>query len=224
MPEIRHMRSFNTLGMDGMMWDFWQKKLASLQAPYAESNHTLGKCGLIEALADSSICNRTTVIILRRDLAKQCASYVGRNDFQNITISWQWYLDMSYANTIVTPSAFRQLGQIGWALWYALEMEARYAYYLLKFGQQINFVETTLEEATKPEGAARLLAALNHSGQPVLPEKKNATRSQSEVTEALTGEIRTLLKRVDFDPVALATSYINSGRSLDSPTMRRKAA
>jgi len=224
MPEIRHMRTFNTLGMDGVMWDFWQNKLASLQAPYAESNHTLGKCGLIEALAGSSISDRTTVIILRRDLAKQCASYVGRNDFQNITIPWQWYLDMSYSNLIVNPSAFRQMGQIGWAIWYALEMEARYAYYLLKYGSQINFVEARLEEATKPEGAAKLLAELGCSGQPVLPEKKNATRNQSEVTEALTAEIRTLLNRLNFDPVAMAASYIKAQKSLSAPSLPRVAA
>uniref|UniRef100_UPI002B26F1E1 hypothetical protein n=1 Tax=Leisingera sp. TaxID=1879318 RepID=UPI002B26F1E1 len=121
MPEISHMRRFNMLGMDGKMQAFWQNKLAGLRAPYAESNHTLGKCGLIEALANSDIADRSTVIILRRDLAKQCASYVGRNDFQNITIPWQWYLDMSYANIIVNPKMFRQLGQIGWAMWYALE-------------------------------------------------------------------------------------------------------
>ncbi|UWQ81946.1 hypothetical protein [Leisingera caerulea] len=224
MPEISHMRRFNTLGMDGVTRKFWRNKLASLQAPYAEANHTLGKCGLIEALADSSIGSRTTVIILRRDLAKQCASYVGRNDFQNITIPWQWYLDMGYTNVIVNASALRKLGQIGWAIWYALEMEARYAYYQIKYGDQINFVEAKLEEATKPEGAARLLAALGHHGVPVLPEKKNATVNQSEVTEALTSEIRTLLGRLNFDPVAQATAYINAGRTLDGAARRSAAA
>ncbi|WP_264213474.1 hypothetical protein [Leisingera thetidis] len=224
MPEIRHMRRFNTLGMDGVMRDFWHNKLGSLQAPYAESNHTLGKCGLIEALADSSICSRTAVIVLRRDLAKQCASYVGRNDFQNITIPWQWYLDMSYRNVIVNPSVFHQMGQIGWAIWYALEMEARYAYYQIKYAGRVNFVEARLEEATKPEGAAKLLAALGCGGAPVLPEKKNATRNQSEVTEALTAEIRILLDRLDFDPVATATAYINAGRALDAPAQRSAAA
>ncbi|CUI00729.1 hypothetical protein [Leisingera aquaemixtae] len=224
MPEFSHMRRFNTLGMDGVTRDFWRNKLASLQAPYAESNHILGKCGLIEALADSSICSRTTVIILRRDLAKQCASYVGRNDFQNITIPWQWYLDMSYRNVIVNPSVFRQMGQIGWAIWYALEMEARYAYYLIKYGGRINFVEARLEEATKPDGAARLLEALGHHGAPVLPEKKNATRNQSEVTEALTAEIRTLLGRLNFDPVAQANAYLSAGRTLDGAAQRSAAA
>lgn len=224
MPEIRHMRRFNTFGMDGVTRDFWRNKLASLQAPYAESNHTLGKCGLIEALADSSICNRTTVIILRRDLAKQCASYVGRNDFQNITIPWQWYLDMNYRNVMVNPSTFRKLGQIGWAIWYALEMEARYAYYQLKYGDRINFVEARLEEATKPDGAARLLAALGHDGVPVLPEKKNATLNQSGVNDALTAEIRTLLGRLKFDAKAIATAYIDAGRTLDSSALHSAAA
>ncbi|AHD03061.1 hypothetical protein [Leisingera methylohalidivorans] len=90
MREISHMRRFNTLGMDGKMQAFWQNNLAALHPPYAESNHTLGKCGLIEALANSGIADRSSVIILRRDLAKQCASYAGRIDFQNITIPRQW--------------------------------------------------------------------------------------------------------------------------------------
>lgn len=217
MPEISHMRRFNTVGMDSMVTEFWENKLAALQAPYAESNHTLGKCGLIEALAGSAIASRSTVIILRRDLAKQCASYVGRNDFQNITIPWQWYLDMRYANNIVNPQMFAQMGQIGWAMWYALEMETRYAYYVLKFHGRINFVEARLEEATKPEGAARLLAALGQEAAPVLPPKKNATVNASEVTEALTTEIRTLLERLNFDPVALASAYIGAGKALHAP-------
>lgn len=224
MPEIGHMRTFNTHGMTTKMRDFWDKKLNSLEAPYAESNHALGKCGLIEALADSNICDRTTVIILRRDLAKQCASYTGRGDFNNVTVIWQWYLDVSYGNVIVNPANFLQLGQIGWAIWYALEMEARYAYYLLKFGQKINFVTARLEEATTPDGAARLLADLGHSGPVVLPEKKNATSNPGDAAGELTAEIRTLLNRVNFDPVAAAAAYIKSGRTLDAQAMCRAAA
>ncbi|KIC39110.1 hypothetical protein [Leisingera sp. ANG-M7] len=224
MPEIGHMRTFNTRGMTPKLQDFWNKKLESLEAPYGESNHALGKCGLIEALADSSICDRTTVIILRRDLAKQCASYAGRGDFTNLTVVWQWYLDVSYENVIVNPASFLQLGQIGWAIWYALEMEARYAYYLLSYGQKINFVTARLEEATTPDGAARLLAELGHSGPVLLPEKKNATGNQGDATEELTAEIRTLLNRLNFDPVAAAAVYIKSGRTLDAQAMSRAAA
>ncbi|MBY6134486.1 hypothetical protein KUV61_01490 [Nocardioides marinus] len=224
MPEISHMRRFNTLGMDASMKTFWQNQLASLQAPYAESNHTPGKCGLIEALAESDLADRSTVIILDRDLAKQCASYVSRNDFQNITIAWQWYLDMSYPNIIVNPAILRPMGQIGWALWYALEMETRYAYYLLKFSDRINFVETRLEEATTPRGATRLLAALGHKAEPILHPKQNATRLNIEVTEALTAEIRSLLNRMRFDPVALASDYIRSGKSLSAPAAQSALA
>lgn len=224
MPEISHMRRFNTVGMDAMVREFWQNKLAGLSAPYAESNHTLGKCGLIEALADSPLAARSTVIILRRDLAKQCASYVGRNDFQNITIPWQWYLDMSYANSIVSPKMFRSLGRTGSAIWYALEMETRFAYYALKFSDRIHFVEAQLEEATKPEGAARLLAELGHMGAPVLPPKKNATRNGSDVIEALTAEISSLLGRLNFDPVGLASAYIAAGKSLDAQGQNVAAA
>ncbi|OBY27413.1 sulfotransferase family protein [Leisingera sp. JC1] len=224
MPEIRHMRMFNTYGMNESVRGFWKNKLDSLEAPYAESNHTLGKCGLIEALAGSSIRDRTTVIILRRDLAKQCASYVHRNDFFNITLRWQWYLDMGYRNWIVDPAKFMQLGQVGCAVWYALEMEARYAYYLLTYGQQIKFVAAKLEEAVTPAGATKLLAELGHKGRIFLPEKRNATRDKSGVIEELTAEIRTLLNRVNFDPIAAAAAYIKSGRRLDAQAMSRAAA
>ncbi|WP_424977416.1 hypothetical protein [Leisingera sp. S232] len=73
------------------------------------------------------------------------------------------------------------------------------------------------------EGAAKLLADLGHNGVPQLPEKKNATRNPSEVTEALTAEIRTLLDRLNFDPVA-AAAYISEGRSLDGSALRSAAA
>lgn len=103
---------------------------------------------------------------------------------------------MSYPNIIVNPAILRPMGQIGWALWYALEMETRYAYYLLKFSDRINFVETRLEEATTPQGATRLLAA----------------------------EIRSLLNRMRFDPVALASDYIKSGKSLSAPAAQNALA
>ncbi|MFW8634595.1 hypothetical protein [Cribrihabitans pelagius] len=224
MPEIRHMRTFNTVGMDGLLCDFWERKLAGLQAPYAESNHTLGKCGLIEALAESSLCAASTVVILRRDLAKQSASYVVRGDFKNITIPWQWYLDRNYPNVIVSPDQMKPLGEVGYALWYAMEMAARQAYYQLLYGNRVHFVEAQLEDATKPEGAARLLAALGYDGPVTLPPKKNAMTADAEMMAALTAEYRTLLARLNFDPLALAARYIEAGRRLDTPPVPRLPA
>ncbi|AHD03062.1 hypothetical protein [Leisingera methylohalidivorans] len=109
--------------------------------------------------------------------------------------------DIIYTNIIVNPKMFRQLGQIGWAMWHALEMEARRACYALKFSDRINFIEARLEKATKPEGAARRLTALGHLADPVLPpNKKSATRNASDVAEALTEEIRPLFEPVEFRP------------------------
>ncbi|MCA2007271.1 hypothetical protein [Tritonibacter mobilis] len=94
MPSIRLMRSFNTYGYNSEVRQFWSNKLAVLptDAPYGETNHTLGKCGLIEALADHPRAKDAKIIVLRRDLAKQCASYINRHDFSNISLLWQWYL------------------------------------------------------------------------------------------------------------------------------------
>lgn len=180
MPEISAMRKFNEIGMDRSIRDFWDNKLAKLKPPYAESNHTLGKCGMIEALAESDIAERTTIVVLRRELAKQCVSYINRNDFSNIGLIWQFYLSPKYRNRIVDPAQFLPLGTLGTAIWYCLEMEARQAYYVLKYHDRLNFVEAQLEEVTKPAGARALLAELGHNAEPILPPKANANTPPSQ--------------------------------------------
>ncbi|AUQ66671.1 hypothetical protein [Phaeobacter inhibens] len=224
MPSIRHMRGYNSYGMDGPVCDFWEGKFAGLQAPYAESNHTLGKCGLIEALVDNGLAPHTIVIILRRNLAKQIASYVLRNDFFNITIPWQWYLHPNYRNNILDSSQLTPMGEIGVAIWYALEMEARYAYYKYLYGHQLRFVETTLEEANTADGAARLIHSLGHRGRALLPPKMNASNTTGSTTEALVDEIEVLLQRLSFDPDEVAKGFIQRGNRLDVPALPRQDA
>ncbi|AUQ74468.1 hypothetical protein [Phaeobacter piscinae] len=222
LPSIGHMRHFNTYGMNGPVCDFWEGKLGELQAPYAESNHTLGKCGLIEAVVDHGLAPRTTIIILRRSLAKQIASYINRSDFSNVTIPWQWYLHPNYRNNILDPSQLTPMGEIGVAIWYALEMETRYAYYKHLHGHQLRFVETTLEEANTADGAARLMQSLGYPGRALLPPKMNASNTTSSTTEALVGEIETLLQRFSFDPEDVAKGFIQRGNRLDVPAVPRQ--
>lgn len=221
MPGIRTMRGFNDHGMERAVRDFWQKKFTNLQAPYAETNHTLAKCGLVEALAESDLADRTTLIVLRRDLAKQCVSYIMRNDFTNITLDWQWYLNPRYRNVIVNPVAFQRLGQIGTALWYCCEMATRQAYYLQKYADQLNFIEVSLEDIATPEGAGALLRDLGHTGPVTLPPRANANAAAAP--PELLAEVRRLLEQLPFDPQEIAAKYRAAGRDLARPPMTRAA-
>ncbi len=219
MPSLRTMRAFNTFGMDAHVRGFWARKLATLEGTHVETNHTLGKCGLVEALAESTPGERATVIVLRRDLADQCASYALRGDFTNVTLEWQWYLSPAYPNVMVRPDAFLPMGPVGRGIWYALEMEARQAFYLLRYGDRLDFVEARLEDLTTRDGAARLLGALGHEGEVVLPERSNASGGDRETHEALKTEMRRTLAGIAFDPVQIARSYIAKNRVLSSPLL-----
>ena len=215
MPDIRVMRAFNSRGMDPVVSEFWQRKFAHIPTdqPYGETNHTLGKCGLIEALAESPLRERAKVVVLRRNLAKQCISYIQRSDFVNITIPWQWYLTPQYPNVIVNPDPFVAMGVTGQALWYTMEMECRQIYYEKRFADLIHFIPAQLEEVTQPEGAQHFLNEFGLETTPVLPKKTNAGNYGD--TSALVAEIETFLNNVGFDPVDLTDRFLNAGRSLD---------
>lgn len=221
MPSIRAMRGFNDYGMERTVRAFWDHKFSELKAPYIETNHTLAKCGLVEALAESDLADRTTLIVLRRDLAKQCVSYIMRNDFTNITLDWQWYLSPRYRNVIVNPVAFQALGQIGTALWYCCEMEARQAFYIQKYGDQLNFIEVELEQISTRAGAASLLQALGYDGPVTLPERANANAAAAP--PELLSEVRRILEQLPFDPHKMAAKYRAAGRDLSRPPMTRAA-
>ena len=99
MPDIKTLLTFNHRGNNEHVRDFWNKKFSTIDGRpfYAETNHTLGKCGLIENLAEHRISKNSRIIILRRNIVKQCVSYLVRHDFANNTIAWQWYLWPNYA-------------------------------------------------------------------------------------------------------------------------------
>lgn len=214
MPDIRIMREFNNYGMTRRVRDFWRNKLAALPEKYAETNHTLGKCGLIEALARSDHAADTTVVVLRRNLVDQCASYIVRGDFSQITTEWQWYLSPQYRNVMIDPTPFLPRGAVGRSLWYCFEMEARYAYYLKQYGDKIRFVETSLESAATPNGAQDLLKNLGYSGLVNLPEKTNATTSDVSTLEHLKSEVGKVVETMNFNANEIADTYIKGGKKL----------
>ncbi|SFK75004.1 hypothetical protein [Shimia haliotis] len=214
MPDIRIMREFNSYGLTRHVRGFWKNKLAELPDGYAETNHTLGKCGLIESLAESDLADRATVVILRRNLVDQCASYILRDDFGHATQEWQWYLSPRYRNALVDSTAFLSRGAPGHAMWYCFEMEARYAYYKRAFQDRIRFVDAMLEPASTPKGAQTLLADLGYGGLVTLPEKTNATTSQAEALARVKEQIAPIINSVQFDADAIADTYIRGGKKL----------
>lgn len=219
MPDIRQMRTFNTHGLNEDMQRFWAAKLEALptETPYAETNHTLGKCGLIETLAEHPRGKDASVIVLRRDLAKQCASYIARHDFVNVTVLWQWYLAPEYRNLIVSPTELRKKGSAGLAIWYCLEMECRQRYYEKLYGDKVKLVSIDLDEVSTPEGSRAFLEQIGHPRRPILPGKTNVHRGDKK--DDMVMEIRSILDKQSFDPDALVDEYISMGLRLDQPRM-----
>ena len=110
MPDIKIMRSFNENGNNAIVKDFWKRKFSMLASNiHIETNHTLGKCGLIENISRSKLAEKSRIIILKRDIVRQCASYVVRHDFVHITTAWQWYLHPSYQKNLSIQNYFHNL-------------------------------------------------------------------------------------------------------------------
>ena len=108
------MRSFNEIGNNALVKDFWKRKLSMLTSNiHIETNQTLGKCGLIENISRSKLAEKSRIIILKRDIVRQCASYVVRHDFVHITTAWQWYLHPSYQKKSSIRNYFHDLRGLG---------------------------------------------------------------------------------------------------------------
>ncbi len=212
MPDIRTMRNFNNFGNNDFVKEFWRRKFSSIPAgDYAETNHTLSKCGLIENTMLSDRANDTTLIVLRRDIVKQCVSYLVRNDFVNITIPWQWYLHPSYTKKIINPSSFAKFEGLSAPLWYCYEMAARQEYYLQRFSSDIKMVETSLEDVTTDDGAKKFWNELGFSGECKLPLVKNANKRQANTQ--LNDRVREITGSINVDMRALVKNAINAGFS-----------
>jgi hypothetical protein len=210
MPDIRTMRTFNTRGNNEFVREFWVRKFASIPSEgYAETNHTLCKCGLVENVILHGREDITRLVLLKRGIVKQCTSYIIRGDFNNITLMWQWYLDHSYPKKLVDPKSFAVLGGIGIPLWYCYEMAARQEYYRRKFSDRIRMVTVDLEEVTTEAGAQALLEALGHEGPCVLPAPRNEIRTAPP--PALVASIEEAVARLRVDMDALVDQAIRRG-------------
>lgn len=214
MPDIKLMRTFNVLGNTALVREFYKHKLDEIAAlpAYAETNHTLAKCGLVENLAEHDIASQGCLIVLRRDFVKQCVSYINRGDFRNITIDWQWYLHQSYRNNIINYAPFEKHGLVGKALWYVYEMDARQRYYERLYADKVKIISTTLEEITTETGAGQFLKQIGHEGEILLPEAQNTNRMKANVE--LTSHVRQLIAGLNYDGNAIVARYLENGRAL----------
>ena len=217
MPDIKIMSTFNDRGNSDLVRSFYASKLAELTGRecYVETNHALGKCGLIENLLAQGLGSESCIVVLKRDMFRQCHSYLVRRDFTNVTIVWQWYLHYAYRNIIVDTDPFRFLGDMGQAVWYSHEMAARQIYYQTLFGDRIKMLACNLEDLNVTEMADAFLRQLGFNGTVRLPAAANlnALKDESGYTERL----REGLAALDCDIASMVRSYLASGRRLDSP-------
>ena len=215
MPDIRTLRNFNNLGNNTLVQDFWKMKFAIIRGDiYAETNHTLAKCGLVENLLSSSLVDDVTLISLRRNIVKQCVSYLVRHDFGNITLAWQWYLHPTYLKKIVNPQWFLNKGQMGVALWYCYEMSARQAYYKLKYGDKLKIIEIELEKVVHNAGANNFWHEIGGLGDCVLPPPKN--QNQAQPTEQLIEQVTHITSSINFDAEEMAYTAIKNGFTFEA--------
>jgi len=214
MPDIKTMRMFNDRGLNDFVIEFWKRKFNQLEKfeNYDESNHTLAKCGLLEFAANYQEHNKFTFFCLRRNHVKQCISYINRGDFQNITISWQWYLHYGYNRKIVDPAPLLKLSGLGAIIWYIFEIEARQEYYKILYGDRFKFIDLTLERITQPDGAKLLLEAIGSTNEPMLGKKRNQNVVQPN--HDLERKVEDIFRAISFDPKQLASDFVSKGNRL----------
>ena len=215
MPDIRTLRNFNNYGNNNFVKKFWKNKFNNLKTDiYAETNHTLAKCGLIENLAKSDLAKNSTVFILKRDLVKQCLSYLTRGDFGNVTLIWQWFLHPLYKKKIVNPATFEQFQPIGLPLWYCYEIAARQEFYIQKYSNKIKFIEISLEEISNVDGASKLLKKLGITDKCEIPSPQNKNINVPNLE--LQNKVANAVKSINFDSKSMIKDIIKSGFSFEN--------
>ena len=214
MPDIKTMRMFNDRGLTEFVRQFWDRKFAGIGhfSSYAESNHTLAKCGLVEYAAEFRSGDDIVFLCIRRNHVDQCLSYINRGDFRNITIDWQWYLDIKYKRIIVDPEPLLKLGYLGTVIWYIFEIEARQEYYKILYQGKFQFLDLELETMTRVDGARNLLRALGEGAEPKLGVVRNANRIGEN--QNLRRQIADQLRQISFNPLRTADDFICAGRRL----------
>ena len=186
---------------------------------YVETSHILMKAGLVENLRRLLKAGVVDLIVLKRDMLDTVISYRNRFDFLNKGNMWLWYLDPDYPRKIVDASAIQKLGWNGICLWYICEMSARAEYYrlLLEDEPQINFHDVRLEDLSEPAAVADLLGRLGaprKTDKIVLPPPANVSARRIQWPQEEMRQLRSAIDTMAFDPSALASEFIESGRRL----------
>lgn len=222
-PDVSTFTLFNSKGNIPPVRSFWERKFRRLRnsdrRTYVETSHYLAKAGLVENLDLLPESAEIHLVLLRRDVADLVWSFHSRCDFANLGFTWLFALDPRYPNAIVSSTPFLEHGAAGIALWYVVEMWTRQEYYrrLLADHPRIHIHDLDLNAATSPAGVKPLMDAVAGRGHAMedieLPRRMNATRGRPW-GPAEESRVRSLVRRFNFDPVALAETFVAQGRRL----------
>ncbi|MEH6604177.1 MAG: hypothetical protein V7711_01230 [Pseudomonadales bacterium] len=229
-PDLSHFTLFNSVGNVPKVRDFWKRKFhhdSKIQkSNYIETSHLLSKAGLFENIdLLQPMAKEIHIIIMRRDIFKIVWSLYNRGDFANLGFTWLYYLDPRYPNKILLSDAFNKHGQVGWALWYVLEMFARAEYYklLLADTQKVHIHDIDLSDITKEKGALSLLRDLGFkttSKSLQMPPKANQSNS-FKYGQKEEQRVRQLVDGLRFNAKEIAAKYYDSGMRLGTIKERR---
>lgn len=221
-PDASHFMLFNSVGNVAQVRAFWAQKFDRIAAGprrwYVEASHFLAKAGLLENIHFLAGKGRVHVILLKRDPGKIAWSFYNRHDFANLGFTWLFALDPRYPNRIVDSAEFRKGGELGCALWYVYEMQARAAYYrrLLAGRPDVNVIDVTLDDIAGPKGAEMLLkrmGVVREPGEIRVPEPQNETKTWV-YGDAEKERLAKMVERIGVDVEKVAADFFRSGRRL----------
>jgi len=92
-------------------------------------------------------------------------------------------------------------------------MTARQEYYRQKYGGKLKFIDVSLEEITKLDGAQKILKSLQLNNKCILPQPKNANKVKPTVE--LVHQVKAFVNSVNFDVEVLVEDCISKGFSFD---------
>jgi hypothetical protein len=220
-PDLSHMTLFNSQGNVAPVRAFWQRKAERILSGsgrwYAETSHLLAKCGLLENIDLFTRHGRVFIVCLDRDLLALVRSMRRRHDMVNKGNQWLWHLDPDYPRKLVADEFFQPHGIDGLRLWYGCEMRARAAYYRLLLGETpgLSFVQVSLESLGSEAGLMALFDFLEVEYQRPrtlsIPSPRNASGHTHDGADE---PIARVIEGMHFDPVQIASSYIDSGYRL----------
>ena len=221
-PDLSHAMLYNSVGNVERVKAFWDKKFrfdsSHDQPTYIETSHLLSKAGLCENLPKlATQASKIHLIVLKRDIFKIAWSLFNRHDFANAGATWIFYLDPRAPNTILNSDAFIDYGQIGCALWYVYEIFTRAEYYKLLLAPEKNIIfhDVYLEDLARPDGAIKLLNALDfYTTEATLKIPSKANQQDVFPYAGQEAQLLELIKKFTFDPSALAKKFYDAGNRL----------